>query len=107
MSLDFNLTAVRETQVFDSNITHNLNKMAQACGVYKCLWRPKENGYELAAQIIPVLQDGLHQLRENPEKFKEFEASNGWGTYRNFVEFVDQVYKACLENPDAKISVSV
>ena len=34
MSLDVNLRVKGEGEVFSSNITHNLGKMAAACGVY-------------------------------------------------------------------------
>jgi hypothetical protein len=30
--------------VFDANITHNLNKMADAAGIYEACWRPEEIG---------------------------------------------------------------
>lgn len=29
-------------EVFDANITHNLNRMAGAAGIYEALWRPGE-----------------------------------------------------------------
>lgn len=35
------LMAVRRTCIFSANITHNLNAMAEAAGIYKHLWRPE------------------------------------------------------------------
>lgn len=35
MSLDVYLSAVRETTIFSENITHNLNRMADAAGIYE------------------------------------------------------------------------
>jgi hypothetical protein len=49
MSLDITLTVVRETSVFERNITHNLNRMADEAGIYGVIWRPEENGIETAA----------------------------------------------------------
>ena len=37
MSLDVYLKEVRETIIYDRSITHNLNKMADAAGIYKHL----------------------------------------------------------------------
>jgi hypothetical protein len=34
MSLDVYLIAARPTNVYSANITHNLNKMAEAAGIY-------------------------------------------------------------------------
>jgi hypothetical protein len=106
MSLDFCLERVQPCQVFSRNITHNLNNMAEAAGIYKCLWRPDENGYETAGQIVPLLQDALKDLKARPEHYKQFDAQNGWGTYPHFVSFVEDVLSACQEHPDAKIEVS-
>lgn len=107
MSLDFSLYAVRETEVFDGNITHNLTKMADACGLYDVLWRPEKSGFKTAGEIIATLETGLNELQANPDKFRQFNAPNGWGVYEDFVQFVRSVLEACRENPDARIEVSV
>jgi hypothetical protein len=107
MSLDFSLSAVREQQVYSGNITHNLTEMADACGLYKCLWRPEENGFTVAAQIVPLLQEGLAKLIARPKYYKRFDSPNGWGVYENFVQFVRDTLAACEANPDATISSDV
>lgn len=106
MSLDFYLTEVRPTTVASFNITHNLNRMAEAAGIYKCLWRPDENGISKAHQVIEPLAAGLAELLANPSKYKAYDAENGWGTYENFVDFVKDVLSACIENPNADVEVS-
>lgn len=106
MSLDFTLSRVQETMVFDTNITHNLGKMASECGIYIALWRPEEANYKIASDIISSLENGLRSLKENPKHYKQFDAENGWGTYEHFIPFVEEVLKACKEYPDAIISVS-
>lgn len=105
MSLDFTLTAKREVDVYEGNITHNLCEMAEAAGIYDVLWNPIEKGYSVE-DIIPILEKGLSDLRMNPDKFKQFNASNGWGKYEHLVSFVQEVLNACYENRDAKIEVS-
>lgn len=90
-------------EVFEKNITHNLNKMADEAGIYKVLWRPEEIDCVYANDIIETLEKGLHQLEANPKYFKTFNASNGWGLYEHFVPFVKEVLEACKKFPKAKI----
>ena len=106
MSLDVTLTAIRPTEVYTSNITHNLNRMAEAAGIYKHLWRPEEIGITKASQLIEPLEKGLALLMADPEHFKQFNAPNGWGLYKHFVPFVENYLNACKENPDASVVVS-
>ncbi|MBK8772221.1 MAG: hypothetical protein IPM06_17610 [Rhizobiales bacterium] len=66
MSLSVRLSKVRETTIYASKITHNLNKMASAAGIYKHLWRPEEIGITKAAQLIEPLREGLALLLSDP-----------------------------------------
>ena len=106
MSLDVYLKEVRLMTIYDRNITHNLNKMADAAGIYKHLWRPEEIGITKAAQLIEPLREGLALLLSDPERFKQFNPSNKWGCYDGLVDFVREYLSACEENPNATVSVS-
>jgi hypothetical protein len=112
MSLDFWLEIEVDTgapephkvELYSRNITHNLNKMAEEASIYYPLWHP----YELwenptAGMLIPLLEEGLTNLKSNPEHFKQFDASNGWGTYKDFVPFVEEVLDACKKHPKANV----
>ena len=92
--------------VYDANITHNLNAMAAEAKIYKCLWRPDENGIEKAEQLIEPLQAGLTLLVNEPERFQAFNSSNGWGSYDGLVLFVGEYLDACQKYPSAVVSVS-
>ena len=92
--------------LFDANITHNLNKMADEAGIYEALWRPEEIGATKAKDIIDKLVLGLDLMKKDPEHFKKFDASNGWGKYEDFVPWVEKYLNVCIENPDATIEVS-
>ena len=105
MSLDFSLNAADEC-VFSRNITHNLNKMADAAGIYEVLWRPDENGITKAHQCIEPLSSGLLDLVRNREKYEACNSPNGWGTYEHFVPFVTDVLTACCDYPGAEVRVS-
>jgi hypothetical protein len=106
MSLDVYLKAMRHVSIYDANITHNLNSMAEAAGIYKHLWRPDELGITKAAELVEPLKAGLALLMSNPERFKAMNPPNGWGSYEGLVEFVNNYLKACEENIDADVEVS-
>ena len=100
------LVGPRKRTVYSANITHNLNKMADAAGIYMHLWRPEEIGITKAAQLIIPLREGVNRLNADPVKFRQYNSPNGWGMYEHFVPFVEQYLAACEENPDAEVSVS-
>jgi len=104
MSLDVWLTAARPTTVYASNITHNLGRMAEEAGIYQHLWRPEEIGVTTAGELIEPLERGLAALKAEPDRFRAFDAPNGWGRYEHFVPFVAQYLDACRENPDATVN---
>lgn len=106
MSLDVWLMKAKPTEVYSANITHNLNRMAREAGIYEACWRPEEKDYKYARDIIPILEEGLRKMKEDPDHYKTFNASNGWGSYDNFVPWVERYLNACKENPDAEIHVS-
>lgn len=105
MSLDVYL--MQDDQcVFEKNITHNLNSMAEAAGVYMHLWQPAEIDIQKAWQLIEPLGKGLSELMNNPVRFKAFNAENGWGKYEHLVDFVLKYLQACKEFPDAIVKAN-
>jgi len=42
-------------------------------------------------------------LISDPERFRKFDAPNGWGRYDHLVEFVKEYLAACEANPDADV----
>lgn len=94
-----------DNTVYSANITHNLNKMASEAGIYKHLWRPDEINITKASQLVTPLKMGLAVLETDPERFKEFNPSNGWGTYEGLVEFTRNYLGACEQYPEAQVSV--
>jgi hypothetical protein len=106
MSLDITLTAVRPTCVYDGSLTVNLAAMAKSAGLYHVLWSPKEQGILKAADLVKPLSRGLETLKDDPERFRKFDPSNGWGSYDEFIGFVARLLAVCEQNPDAQVSVS-
>lgn len=99
MSLDISLTKVMPCGVFNINITHNLTQMAEEAEIYQYVWRPEELGITHARELIEPLSAGLLRLLTDPERFKKFNPHNGWGSLQAYLH-------ACIEHPDAEISVS-
>jgi hypothetical protein len=99
-------TGLLDDDAYSANITHNLGRMAEAAGIYEYLWRPEDVGATTAKDLIEPLRKGLRRLKAAPEKYKQFNAENGWGLYEHFVPFVERYLDACLTYPDAKVRVS-
>lgn len=93
----------RRDDVWSLNITHNLTQMATAAKIYYTLWRPEEINIEYTNQILPQLEKGLARLLSDPEKFKKYNPTNGWGSYETLVGFIEKYIKACKDFPNAKI----
>jgi len=105
MSLDVYLTLDNGKEVYDANITHNLNTMAEEAGIYKHLWRPEELGITKAKDLIEPLAEGLSKMVCNKSHYEQFNASNGWGLWEHFVPWIAKYLDACRKYPDANVNV--
>jgi hypothetical protein len=90
-------------EFFWQNITYNLNEMAKEAGIYSIIWRPEENGIKRAAQLIEPLKAGIELLKSDPKRFIALEPDNKWGTYADFVPWLEQYLRACEEYPEATV----
>ena len=93
-------------ELYSRNITHNVGRMAQEAGIYKCLWRPEEIGITHAKQIIPLLERGVALLATEKGRFEKFNSPNGWGLWEHFLPFCADYLQACRDNPEAIVEVS-
>ena len=101
---------------FSANTTHNLTKMASAAKLYNVIWRPyklfglsDEDEYTRtihAGELIDELQSGFDTLASDEEKFSKYNAENGWGSYKNFLPWVEKYLNACIKYPKAIVDVS-
>ena len=90
-------------EVFYANTTHNLMQMANAAGLYDPIW----DGSVVAKDLIAPLEAGIKWLKENRQEAESYNASNGWGTYEDFLPWVERYLEACKKYPEATISVSL
>jgi hypothetical protein len=115
----------RET-LWKGSITHNLNAMVDAVGIYYALWKPfklllgcnvpdgdreGEREYEAmfpvyAKDIYGRLSFGLDVLKNNPDYFRMYNSPNGFGTYEDLLKFVSEYVQACEKYMDAEIIVN-
>jgi len=114
MSLDVSLTIEVNTggdepyivDLYEANITHNLGKMAGKAGIYKHLWRPEELGITKAGDLIESLEKGLADMKARPKYYKQFNAANGRGLYKDFVPWIERYLEAAKQYPNADINIS-
>ena len=87
----------------DANITYNVRKIIElSTGLpwHNCA----NNG--LCNDIMPAIERGYYELLLNPEKYKPYEARNGWGTVqgvKGFFEYLLHCWKDYKENEDPEI----
>jgi len=99
-------TREKAVEFFRANITHNLGIMAKEAGIYGQVWRPEELGITKARELIEPLRAGLARMQAAPGIFKKLDPKNGWGSYDEFVTWIEAYLKACEEHPDANVIVS-
>lgn len=103
MSLDIWVTEKVETQVISKNITHNVSGMWKEAGIHEELYN---SDGKKALEIIPALEAGFKLMAEDPERFKAFDASNGWGTYRHALPWLAELISELKNHPNGIITIS-
>jgi hypothetical protein len=103
MSLDIWLKATIETTVVDKNITHNLTDMWEAAGIYDALYNSEG---QTAESVIPILEKGLQLMIAEPERFKQYNSPNGWGTYKHALPWLTELVAEFKQYPQGIINIS-
>lgn len=103
--IDMSIQDEEKSVLYNYNITHNLNKMAEEAGLYKALWCPDELHIVKALELIEYLSIGLKELKSDPEYYKQFNPTNKWGSYDNLVTFTEKYLKACEHYPEHYIDI--
>lgn len=83
-----------DTDYCDANITWNVGKIIRLSTGLE--WNNEANN-GLCKDIIPHIIDGCAELRKHPEKYKKYEASNGWGTVEDTTRFFEGLIRAWEE----------
>ena len=74
----------------EANITWNVGTIIRLSTGLE--WKNEENN-GLCVDIIPCIEYGLRQLENNPERYRKYEAKNGWGTVEGTISFFKRVLK--------------
>lgn len=71
-----------------ANITWNVRKIIEMSTGLP--WRNEENN-GLCVDVIPQIRSGLAELRARPDAYKQYEASNGWGSVAGTARFFERI----------------
>ena len=104
MSLDISITAKREVEIYEANITYNLAPM-----YYQCI--DKENGLKKLDNMkckdaLKIIQNGINDMLNNAEAYRKLNPKNGWGSYEGLLAKLQEMRTCCENNPDGIINVS-
>ena len=72
MSLSITLLVEKPTEVYSTNITHNLVEMAKEAGIYDHLWQPEKIEIGFACEIIKPIQDAISLMKSDPKRFEKY-----------------------------------
>ena len=75
----------------EANITWNVRKIITLSTGLP--WLNEENN-GLCKDVIPHIEQGLEELKRHPEKYKQYEAANGWGTVQGTIRFFENIIQA-------------
>ena len=81
-------------------------ELSNGATLYHVLWRPDECGWKYARDIGDLLHEAYNILISDPEKYKEYNPENGWGSYEGLVDFVYDYRAACWDYPEAELRIS-
>lgn len=80
-----------DTGYCDANITWNVREIiTRSTGLP---WENEANN-GFVKDIIPSILSGLSELQRNGQEYKQYEASNGWGTVAGTIRFFLNILRA-------------
>lgn len=86
-----------------ANITWNVRKIIELSTGLP--WHNEANN-GLCKDVIPCIAKGYYELLHHPEKYKKYEASNGWGTVegtKRFFELILEQWKMFCKSEDEEL----
>lgn len=108
MSYDVRLVSVE----YKSNYTSNIYTMLdvafmnlKAQGKIKDYYNHWTDGLtSMAMNSRQYLCDLIQELKSNPEKYKEFNPKNGWGSYETCIEWLSEILLNWKDGYELEIS---
>ena len=103
MSIDFSLSQIQKTVVFDTNMTHNVSVFWRTAGCYDAIYN--SDGMK-ASEVVPFLKRGYDTMVASPDTYRSMNPKNGWGNYDICIEWLGEIITACDQYPNSIISIS-
>lgn len=85
------------------NITHNVAPMWHEAGCYFALY---ESHGCIAGSFVRDLDNAVKAMLADPDKYRALNAKNGYGTYPEALQWLQEVRNAFKRYPLATISIS-
>ena len=103
MSLDISITAKRETEIYEGNVTYNLADM-----YYKCI--DKEKGFKKldgmnCKEALPIINNAIQDMLNKADEYGKINPKNGWGSYDGLLKTLQEMRNCCENNPDGTINI--
>lgn len=104
MSLDIYITAKRDVEILEKNVTYNLADM-----YYKCI--DKEKGFKKldgmnCKEALLIINNAIQDMLNNADEYRKLNPANGWGSYEGLLKVLQDMRNCCESNPDGIINVS-
>lgn len=92
-----------EPTIYSVNYTSNMSGAWDAAGAPIRDWSGRT-----VAKVLPAFAAAIDRIERHPEAYRHCEPSNGWGTVERMLDlFIKPLYRVMVENPRAKIRVSL
>ena len=85
--------------VFGTNITSNIRAMLDRARIDE-LFFGKYNEALPVSEALPRLLVAIQEFKDHPEEFRPLQAKNGWGTYEQALEWLEEMADVFDSNPD-------
>ena len=76
-----------------SSPTYNLGTMFRECTG----WDFEQSRWYKVSEVLPLIKHGIIELETNEEKYKKYNAKNGWGNTQNALESLVSLDR-CIED---------
>lgn len=101
MSYDVSIYDLDGGEVLSVNYTRNTSMMwrTAGCDLRDFAEKPAET---LAEALAPAVAE----MEANPDTYRVFNASNGWGDYEGTLTFLKKILGAAQQYPNGKVHIS-
>lgn len=105
MSVYLSISAKREVEIYETNITYNLAKMYYKA-IDKDLGLKKLKGMN-CKDALPIIEKAIKDMVENKEEYEKLNPSNGWGSYEGLLKDFREIRNVCEDNPDGIVDMDI